>query len=84
MNHSQPTPTYHRPSRLIREKHNQLVEIIRKKPGISTGEIAKLFYPHLTEIGAQKRESLTGMLLTIQCANQIDYKNDHYYLREET
>jgi hypothetical protein len=66
-------------SKSLRGKYDRIVEIVRANPGISSGEIAKLYYPPGTPKYTYRMQ---GMLLQVCYARRIKCVDLGYYIVE--
>ena len=67
---------YHAPSQ-VRDRHEQVIELIRQNPGISKGQLAKLLYAGTNTTDESTR---LGSMLTHLCFNgRIKYQEVHRY-----
>ena len=63
------------PSKLAREKYDKIVEIVRANPGISIGEIRKIY----SQNGTFDCARLNGMLTDLCLRNRLKYQDIQRY-----
>jgi hypothetical protein len=63
----------------LRAKYDRIVEIVRANPGISSGEIAKLYYPPQTPKYTYRMQ---GMLLQVCYTHRIKCIDLGYFIVE--
>ena len=76
MSRSYQDRVYHAPSQ-VRDRHEQVIELIRQNPGISKGQLAKLLYANKNTTDESTR---LGSMLTHLCfKGRIKYQEVHRY-----
>ena len=65
-------------SRVMREKYDRIVAIVKAEPGLTRSEIAQRFYP--ADATRQTKQKINNILVELTCANRLAYLGDDRYV----